>query len=863
MLLKNVRSCFGRGIFIEARGVILLGFSYLPRQLPDSLKELVTLASDLRWTWSHESDALWRMIDPLVWEKTENPYEVLQNLTEIRLEELATDANFLGHLKRLAAERQNYLVQQSWFRDCHGLERINGIAYFSMEFGLGKALPLYAGGLGILAGDFLKAASDLGVPITAIGLLYQEGYFRQMLGADGWQQEVYPYNDPNFLPVFPVKSDSGAWLKIEIELPGRSVRCRAWQAQVGRVRLFLLDSNDPLNSPLDRGITGRLYGGGEEMRLVQEIALGIGGWRLISTLGLQIDLCHLNEGHAAFVTLERTRQVMQQQGIGFREALWLTRPGNLFTTHTPVPAGFDSYFPELLQRYGSVYARQLGISLEEMAKLGRLDSEELNSSFGMAFLAARTCGTINGVSRLHGEVSRKVFQSLFPRWPQAEVPVSHITNGVHVPTWDSPWSDEIWTKACGRERWLVCPEIMAEAMEIPSDEDLWSFDRYERQDLIKYARARLVYQCGQRGDDPESLAVANQVLRPDVLTLGFARRFTTYKRPNLLLHDPERLIRLLTDQERPVQILIAGKAHPRDDIGKQLIQQWAQFVRRPEVRHCAVFLEDYDMSLAQELVQGVDVWINTPRRPWEACGTSGMKVLTNGGLNLSTLDGWWEEAYDPEVGWSLGDRMEHDADHDAADAEELYRILENQIVPLFYRRDATGIPREWVARIRKSLARLTPQFSANRMVRDYVEKLYLPAADNYRLRNVQGGATGRRYRDWEANLRRHWPEIRWGKRNLKSENCGCSVEIEICIGGLLPEGIQVQLYTEGLAGEKPQCLPMLRKKTAGLPTNYFCYACKIDDGRPASDYTARIIPYSPGVNIPIELNLIAWESSNF
>ena len=838
----------------------MLGFSYLQRELPEELKELGTLASDLRWTWSHESDALWRVVDPLAWEKTENPYEVMQNLTEDRLQELANDSEFLDHLQQLTVLRQDYLAQPGWFGEKYGSESISGIAYFSMEFGLGKGLPLYAGGLGIVAGDYLKAASDLGVPFTGVGLLYQEGYFRQVLDANGWQQEAYPYNDPSFLPVFPVRSATGGWLKIDVELPGRTVRCRIWRAQVGRVNLYLLDTNDPLNSPLDRGITGKLYGGGEELRLVQEIVLGIGGWRVVAALGLPIDICHLNEGHAAFVTLERASQLMQQHQIDFQEALWQSRPGNLFTTHTSVPAGFDSYFPDLVQRYGSVYADKIDVPLQELAELGRLDPNDQGAPFSMAVLAARTCGTINGVSRLHGEISRQIFQNLFPGWPLAEVPVCHVTNGVHVPSWDSPWADTVWTKACGKKRWHDCSESMTAAMEGLSDEELWRFDAFERQDLINYARDRLAYQCAQRGDDQEGLAMAAQVLDPQTLTLGFARRFASYKRPNLLLYDPERLIRILTHTERPVQILIAGKAHPRDDAGKHFIQQWAEFVRRPEVRHRAIFLEDYDMALAQELVQGVDLWINTPRRPWEACGTSGMKVLANGGLNLSTLDGWWDEAFDPEIGWALGDRTEHGPDQDATIAEQLYNLLENEIVPMFYRRDAAGIPREWVARMRKSLAYLAPQFSASRMVREYVEQLYLPAGRNYRQRNAHGGAAGQKLSAWENFLRLHWQEIRWLRRSIRQDENGEILEVDICLGELPPDEVQVQLYAEGAGETGSVCLPMRQVGNATHLVDSLRYACHIDKGSQADGFTARIVPYSPDIRLPIELNLICWET---
>ncbi|MEJ2699132.1 MAG: alpha-glucan family phosphorylase, partial [Desulfuromonadales bacterium] len=710
-----------------------------------------------------------------------------------------------------------------------------------------------------LAGDYLKAASDLGVPITAVGLLYQEGYFRQVLDAAGWQLEAYPYNDPTTLPVLPVTASSGAWLKVPVDLPGRTVQCRVWLVRVGRVNLYLLDSNDPLNSPVDRGITGKLYGGGQEMRLVQEITLGIGGWRIIQALALDVEVCHLNEGHAAFVTLERARTFMQRHHLTFREALWATRPGNLFTTHTPVAAGFDTYSRELIEKYAQGYADQLGISLGELITLGLRDPNNYEEPFNMAYLAARTCGAINGVSRLHGEVSRRIFQGLYPRWPQEDVPVSHVTNGVHVPSWDSPWADEAWTRACGKDRWRGVLEPMTAAIESLSDEELWEFDARERGDLIRYARERLARHLAQRGADRESVEEARLVLDPNVLTLGFARRFTDYKRPNLLLYDPERLLRLLTNPERPVQLIVAGKAHPQDETGKRFVQQWAEFVRRPEVRRRAVFLEDYDIALAQEMVQGVDVWVNTPRRPWEACGTSGMKVLVNGGMNLSVLDGWWAEAYAPGVGWALGNGLEHGPQQDALDAQELYRLLEEEVVPMFYQRDAAGIPRAWVALMRSSMSQLAPRFSSNRMVREYVEELYLPGAAAYRERTTEGGELAKRLDEWESLVRRQWHSIHWGAKTARREGERLTFEVQVYLGELPPDCVQVHLYAEAASGGEPLCEPMERCDAIAGSVNGFFYCCSVAaDGRPQSDFTPRIIPYHAGVRIPAELNLIGW-----
>jgi starch phosphorylase len=831
----------------------------LPADMVPLVEKIADLATDLRWTWSHAGDAVWKAMDPQLWEQSENPFVVLQNLSRERLEELNQSTQFKQHLDRLADARNSYCDRCGWFDDVHADANLKGIAYFSMEFGLGEALPLYAGGLGVLAGDYLKAASDLAVPITAVGLLYQEGYFRQVLDASGWQQEIYPYNDSSGLPLRPVLARNGTWLCIPIELPGRTARLHVWKAQVGRVALYLLDSNNLLNSAPDRGITSKLYGGGEEMRLVQEIVLGIGGWRLIKALGLEIDICHLNEGHAAFVTLERARCFMEQGQMDFWDALWATRPGNVFTTHTPVAAGFDTFPRDLLAKYGLVYAESLGVNYEELLALGRRNGQDGNELFNMAYLAARTCGMMNGVSRLHGKVSQGIFQDLYPRWPKYQVPVSYITNGVHVPSWDSNWADEIWTNSCGKERWLGTEETLAPAIEALDDKTLWTFCGQQRADLIRHARQRLRLQLGQRGEAADIIALADHALDPNMLMLGFGRRFTAYKRPNLLLRDPERFIRLLTNTERPVQIIIAGKAHPADNEGKRLIREWVQFAARPEIRKHVVFLEDYDIALAQEMVQGVDVWINTPRRPWEACGTSGMKVLANGGLNLSELDGWWAEAYTPEVGWALGDGKEHsEPEWDTVEAEQLYSILENEVVPMFYDRDAAGIPRAWVARMRASMSHLAPQFSTNRMVREYVEKLYLPAAAAFRHRTIQGGQIAKELCRWDEQLRGHWHEVHWGNLIVSEEENGWAFEVQIYLGEVLPDFVQVQIYADPVDTGTSVCANMRRHASIPGTVNGYVYVGRVTNSRPYTDFTPRVVAYHPDACTPIENNLILW-----
>jgi len=694
----------------------------------DSLAEL---ALDLHWSWNHATDEVWRQLDAALWEFTQNPWVVLQTVSKDKLKSVLANPAFRKNIDDLLQTRRQTAEAPAWFQKNHPQSPLKSVAYFSMEYMLSEALPIYSGGLGNVAGDQLKAASDLGVPVVGVGLLYQQGYFRQVIDKDGAQQALYPYNDPGELPVTPLRQPNGEWLRLEITLPGYSVWLRAWEVRVGRVKLYLLDSNDAANFPAHRGITSELYGGGPELRLKQEMLLGIGGWRLLTALGIKPDVCHLNEGHAAFAVLERARSFMQEIKQPFEVALAATRAGNLFTTHTAVAAGFDRFTPALIEQYLGHYATdKLGISLHDLLALGRENPNDPSESFNMAYLAIRGSGSVNGVSRLHGQISQQLFAPLFSQWPVDEVPIGHVTNGVHMPTWDSSAADELWTKACGKDRWLGKSETLEQDIRRVSDDTLWTFRLATSKSLVEYARERLAQHYAAAGASAETVEEAKHLFDPNALNLGFARRFATYKRPNLLLHDPERLLRLLSNPQRPVQLIIAGKAHPADLAGQALIQEWIQFIRRPEVRPHAIFLSDYDMQLTERLVQGVDVWLNTPRRPWEACGTSGMKVLVNGGINLSELDGWWAEAYVSDLGWALGDGKEHgnDSNWDAAEAEALYERLEREVIPEFYTRNEKGIPTAWIARMRESMARLTPRFSADRTVREYTEEHYLPAA---------------------------------------------------------------------------------------------------------------------------------------
>jgi glycogen phosphorylase len=834
---------------------------FFNRPLPPGLEGLADLALDLRWTWSHVSDRLWEALDPDVWERTENPYFILQNVSQSRLEEVAKDAGFKEEIQKWLAERQRYLQDPGWYGRERGASGLKTVAYFSMEFGLGEALPVYSGGLGILAGDYLKTASDLGVPVVGIGLLYQQGYFRQILDPDGRQQEVFPYNDPTSLPVTPVQNREGGWLRIRLELPGRAILVRVWQALVGRAKLYLLDSNDQLNSPVDRGATALLYPSGVRPRLTQEILLGVGGWRVLEELGLDVEICHLNEGHAAFAVLARALGFMRRTGLPFSVALWATRAGNVFTTHTPVEAAFDRYPLELIRPYATYLAELTHVPIHDLLALGRRDLNNGDEPFNMAFLAMRGCGVVNGVSKLHGTVSRHIFQPLYSNWPPYEVPIGHVTNGVHVPSWDSQEADTLWTRTCGKERWLGRLDELCSSMEQVSDSDLWSFRTSQRKALIRYARHRLVRQMQMRGAAPDHVRQAGHVLDPNAITIGFARRFAEYKRPNLLLHDSDRLARMLCHPERPVQLIVAGKAHPDDEEGKRLIHALTGFAVRADVWDRVVFLEDYDIALAQYLVAGIDVWLNTPRRPWEACGTSGMKVLVNGGLNLSELDGWWAEAYNPEVGWALGDgREHHEPEHDAVEATRLYEILEQQVIPEFYDRDRAGIPTTWLKRIRASMARLTPQFSSNRMVREYVERLYLPASGALRRRIANEGKLARELEEWQSQVREGWAGVRFGDVRVTKVEANWHVEAQVYTGDLEPHRVRVELYADPLDDTEPPTR-MVMSQGEAIPgaVNGYVYLADCPATRPANHFTPRIVPFHPDALIPLEEPLIVWK----
>jgi len=817
---------------------------------------------DLRWSWNHCSDELWRRLDPEIWALTHHPNVVLQTVARNKLASALADPDFCQLLDRLVRAQRQAEAEPAWFQDKFPQAPLTCVAYFCMEFMLSEALPIYSGGLGNVAGDHLKAASDLGVPVVGIGLLYQHGYFRQVIDRNGAQQALYPSSDPAQLPIAAVHQPNGEPLRLEVALPGSSVWLRAWQVQVGRQRLYLLDSNDAANIPVHRGITSELYGGGPELRLKQEIVLGLGGWQLLDALGIKPDVCHLNEGHAAFALLERARSFMKSTGNPFAVALAATRAGNLFTTHTAVASGFDIFSPPLMEQYFGRYAKEaLGLSMRELLALGRKDPTDADEPFNMAYLAIRGSGAVNGVSRLHGQVSRHIFAPLFPRRPENEVPVGYVTNGVHMPTWDSVAADKLWTEACGKPRWMGTSTTIAADLREVSDENLWAMRTTNRKSLVDYAREGIGRQMAAVGAEPAAIARTQARLDPRVMTLGFARRFATYKRPNLLLHDPDRLLSILNHPSRPTQLILAGKAHPADQAGQALIQEWTQFIGRNDGSAPVFFLADYDMLLAERLVQGVDVWINTPRRPWEACGTSGMKVLINGGINVSELDGWWAEAYAPEVGWALGDGQEHDDDAawDAIEANDLYDKLEREVIPEFFARNEQGIPTAWVARMRESMARLTPRFSASRTVREYTEQHYLPCARAYQVNASDRGTAARRLIDGQNTLARKLEGIRFGAVSVETQGAEHHIGVEVFLKDVSPDTVRVELYADGDKGGGAVEKEMTGTLQPATSEGISAYHAAVSSTRPAADYTARIMVKHDPLSQDLEPRWMLWQ----
>jgi starch phosphorylase len=699
--------------------------------LPAPLAPLERLAWNYWWSWAADGAGIFRDLDPEVWEDCEhNPRQLLAKTSAYRLAEAATDPVYLERIRRIDQSFQSYLTSGTgWTIDDLKITSDAPVAYFCAEFGVHNSLPLYSGGLGILAGDHLKSASDLRLPLVAVGLLYRYGYFRQRLRNDGWQEEHYGETFPNDLPITQIKNADGTPMRIEVSIRGRNVLAQVWRADVGTVQLYLLDTNIEENVETDRWVTGHLYGGDRETRIVQEMLLGIGGVRLLRKLGVTPHVYHLNEGHSAFLTLELAREVIQQKQLKMTDAIPVVRQQCVFTTHTPVAAGNDEFDAALVIRaFGKEYLQELGLTEEEFLALGRVEANNKTERYGLTPLAIRMCRSTNGVSLKHGEVSRALWQKLWAEKKLEDIPITHITNGVHAPTWVSPLLRYLFEKHIGAdwEKKLRDQDVWNEAVLRISDEELWIAHSLLKERLIAFVRHRTTQSRLAAGEKTDYIEAAKTMFDAGALTIGFARRVAGYKRWNLLLSDPQRLLSLINNEERPVQFVFAGKAHPQDEGSKLVLQQLAQWKYDPAVRHRAVFLEDYDQEIARQLVQSVDVWLNVPRRPMEASGTSGEKVAINGGLNLSILDGWWLEGYDGNNGFAIGNGTDSTevAAIDALDAESLYRTLEQEVVPLFYNRDDNGLPRQWIAMMKRAIQTLAPKYNSNRMVEDYVRRIY-------------------------------------------------------------------------------------------------------------------------------------------
>ena len=852
-------------------------YTIVPR-LPAELERLRELAYNLRWAWNHDTIALFRRLDPDLWNETNhNPVKMLGRIEQAALQEASQDVIFLAHLNRVYEDFRAYLDSASpWYRRAHPSEPTPLVAYFSAEFGLTECLSIFAGGLGLLAGDHLKSASDLGVPLVGVGLLYQQGYFRQELNEAGWQQEIYENNDFHNLPIVLTTRPDGSPLTVSVDFPNRTVVAQVWKAQVGRVALYLLDTNLPANRPEDGNITDQLYGGDIETRVQQEIVLGIGGYRALEALGLRPTVYHMNEGHSAFLGLERARRLMETQRLTFAEAREAASAGLVFTTHTPVAAGHD-YFPTyLMDRYFSDYARALGITRSEFLGLGRQNPFDENEPFCMTVLALRLATHGNGVSKLHGEVSRRMWHRVWPGVPENEIPIGSVTNGVHFLSWISSEMKQLYDRYLG-PRWREEPadeSVWREVEHMPAVE-LWRSHERRRERLVAFARSRLRGDLKRRGVPNSEFEAADEVLDPDALTIGFARRFATYKRAALLFRDPDRLARILNDPKRPIQIIFAGKAHPRDDAGKDLIRQIIQFCRQERFRRRLVFMEQYDTSVARYLVQGADVWLNTPRRPLEASGTSGMKAAANGVLNLSTLDGWWDEAWraaddsQPPIGWAIGKGEEYDnADYqDQVEAEALYDLLEQDVAPTFYERGADGLPRKWIARMKSSIGQLNHFFNTDRMVRDYTEQSYLPADARFRALTADYNCRAGALAAWKAKVERAWSQVRlvevdgWAPREIPAGEC-VEARVVVQLGELSRDDVRVEMYA-GLVDARGEIVePRITVMTPVETTSDGLVIYRADvgcgEGSGLHGYTVRVLPSNPDLATRFIPGLIAW-----
>lgn len=841
--------------------------------VPDQLQPLLELAKNMWWVWQPDASDLFRRLDRKLWKQVyHNPIKLLGALPQKVMQEAAQDDGYLAHLQRVYAQFREHMDQPGWFSETYPDDKTR-IAYFSAEFGIHESLPIYSGGLGVLAGDHLKSASELALPLTGVGLLYRNGYFEQYLSADGWQQERYPELDFYQLAIEPQKHADGTDIHVRVDLPDSTVFIRVWKASVGRIPLVLLDTNLPENSPADREITARLYGGGSEMRIKQEVVLGIGGVRALEALGMPISVFHMNEGHSAFLALERIRTLLaSNSSLTFDEARQQVMATNVFTTHTPVPAGIDMFPPELIAKYFKNYFPALKLDEDGFLALGREDVTNKKQGFSMAVLALRLADSYNGVSKLHGEVSRRMWHNIWPNVPVNEVPIRSVTNGIHTRTWLSPEIVSVLDRYLS-DRWLHNPadqSVWSDVNQIP-DEEIWRAHERCREKMVIWTRQTLREQLTRRGMAYEAVAVADTVLDPEALTIGFARRFATYKRGALLLRDLDRLKKLLDDTKRPIQFVFAGKAHPADHEGKELIKSLVNFGRDPQYRRKFVFIENYDMNVARYLVQGVDVWLNNPRRPYEASGTSGMKAAANGVLNCSILDGWWEEGYaiDPSTGWAIGHGESYPdaAYQDYIESQALYDLLEKQIVPTFYERGVDNVPHEWVRRMKACMEKLAPVFSTNRMVSEYASEFYVPAGRRGQSLAADGLKRAVALAHRKDHLRAKWNGIKVlgvhtsGNGHYKVGET-LQVEALVELPDLTPDDVLIQLYAGALTGagdgiENPQVIEMTHTREAAPGRHLFTgrIACTTS-GR--QGFAVRIIPGLEDLATAFEPGLILW-----
>ncbi len=854
--------------------------------LPPALAPLQEVACNLRWSWDERTRDLFRWLDPQQWEEsTHDPVRLLGRVSRERLDELASDPAFMGFLAEIRDDLTRYMTTPRWFQN-QPPGRLRAIAYFSPEFGIAEALPQYSGGLGVLAGDHLKAASSLGLPLTGVGLMYRHGYFRQALNAAGWQEEHYPVLDPYAMALTLVEGK-----RVTVMLDDRPLVAQIWLAQVGRVKLYLLDADVDDNDDDMRNVTDRLYGGGTEHRIRQEILLGIGGVRALEAVGERTQVFHTNEGHAGFLGLERIRTLMTGGGLSFPEAIVAVRAGTIFTTHTPVPAGIDRFSRELMERYFWGWARDCGVTVDQLMGLGHFPDEHPHAPFNMAVMGLRLAGLSNGVSKLHGQVSREMFRALWPDIEADDAPIQSVTNGVHARTWVSTDMNELLTRHV-RPAWDEAAAPEWSRIAAVRDDELWRVREQGREALVAFVRERLHRTLVERGGSESDAAWTREVLDSRLLTIGFARRFASYKRATLLLSQPERLKGLLLSPDRPIQLVFAGKAHPADDLGKEMIRQIVQFSRDPEVRHRITFVEDYDIAVARMLIQGSDVWLNTPRRPMEASGTSGEKAVLSGALNVSILDGWWAEMFDGTNGWAISsaEAYEDVAQRDKAEADSLFEILEGQVIPLFYDRFGGPVPRRWVRRVRNSLQTLGPKVLASRMVKDYVQQMYEPIARRADAMTENDFARARGLAEWEQRVKAAWSDVaiesvQYDPAHLVADLWTTrQVQVDVRLGQLTTDDVSVELLhgPVGPTGELtetstvPLSLAMApavvgaggaesASETGGSSagglngTGRYRYQGTFTCER-AGRYgiAARVVPSHPDLAVPAEMGCVTW-----